>query len=40
MRRGMGDRGARARYEESLGLRDDAVVRAAYRRLLATIGPM
>lgn len=30
---------ARVRYEESLRLHEDAAVRAAYSKLLATIGP-
>jgi hypothetical protein len=31
---------ARPLYEESLRLHEDAEVRAAYRTLMATIGPM
>ena len=31
---------ARTRYEQSLRLHDDAEVRAWYRRLMATIGPL
>lgn len=33
-------RGARLRYEESLRLYEDPIVRDAYLKLLATIGPM
>ena len=31
---------ARVRYEESLRLYEDEVVRADYQRLMATIGPL
>jgi hypothetical protein len=32
--------GARERYEQSLRLHEDEDVRADYRRLMATIGPL